>query len=92
MAVLTTGCASLPEPVPRVDNHALADHQATDLGRLAMANAPGPDVSGLRLLSSGEDALGSLAALADMALLSDQALLQRIDLALRAITVTKETP
>lgn len=67
VAALTTGCASLPEPVPRADTHALADHHATELGRLAIANAPGPGVSGLRLLASGEDALGSLAALADNA-------------------------
>ena len=62
MATLTTACASLPDPVPRADTHALADYKATDLGRLTSASAPGPDVSGLRLLSSGDEALGSLAA------------------------------
>ncbi|MBC7700482.1 MAG: phospholipase D family protein [Massilia sp.] len=67
MATLTTACASLPAPVPRADAHALADHQASDLGRLTIKSAPGPDVSGLRLLSSGEDAMGALAALADNA-------------------------
>lgn len=67
MATLTTACASLPAPVPRPDAHAFADHKATELGRLTSASAPGPDVSGLRLLSSGDEALGSLAALADNA-------------------------
>src|ERR1700712_1327722 len=66
---LTTACASLPAPVPRPDAHALAqaDYQATDLGRLTASSAPGANVSGFRLLASGEDALGSLVALADNA-------------------------
>lgn len=67
VATLGAGCASLPEPVPRPDTHALADYKTTDLGRLTAKTAPGPDVSGLRLLASGDDALGSLAALADNA-------------------------
>lgn len=67
VAVLATGCASLPPPVPRPDAHALATPQNTDLGRLAIAVAPGPGVSGFRLLASGEEALSSLAALADNA-------------------------
>ncbi|RZL01719.1 MAG: phospholipase D family protein [Rubrivivax sp.] len=41
--------------------------RGTGGGRLAIAAAPGPGVSGFRLLASGEDALGSLAALADNA-------------------------
>ena len=67
LALLTTACASLPPPVPREDAHALAHPQTTALGRLAVAASPGPELSGLRLLSSGEDALGSLVALADNA-------------------------
>lgn len=66
-AVLTTGCASLPPPVAREPEHALAAFQSTKLGRLALAATPGPGVSGVCLLSSGEEALGSLAALADHA-------------------------
>ena len=64
---LAAGCASLPPPVPRPDAHALANPQTTELGQLAIAAAPGPGLSGFRLLASGEDALGSLAALADNA-------------------------
>lgn len=67
VALLATGCASLPPPVPRPDAHALATPQNTALGRLAIAVAPGPEVSGFRLLASGEEALSSLAALADNA-------------------------
>lgn len=67
VASLTLGCASLPPPVPRPDVHALANPQTTELGKLAIAAAPGPGLSGFRLLASGEDALGSLAALADNA-------------------------
>ncbi len=67
IASLTTACASLPEPVPRADAHALADYETTELGRLASATAPAPNVSGFRLLASGDDALGSLVALADNA-------------------------
>lgn len=62
-----TACASLPPPVAREPEHALADVQSTELGRLATAATPGPGVSGVCLLSSGEEALGSLAALADRA-------------------------
>jgi phosphatidylserine/phosphatidylglycerophosphate/cardiolipin synthase-like enzyme len=64
---LTAGCASLPPPVPRPDAHALANPQTTQLGKLAIAAAPGPGVSGFRLLSSGEEAMGTLATLADNA-------------------------
>ena len=66
-AVLTTACASLPEPVPRSDAHALAGYQTTELGRLTAAAAPNAQLSGLRLLASGEDALSALVALADNA-------------------------
>ncbi|RZI85220.1 MAG: phospholipase D family protein [Rubrivivax sp.] len=61
------GCATLPPPQPKAAAHALADSSSTALGRLVTGAAPGPRVSGFRLLSSGEDALGSLAALADNA-------------------------
>jgi putative cardiolipin synthase len=67
LLLLMTACASLPTPVARAPEHALANPQTTSLGRLAAASAPGPGVSGVQLLSSGEEALGSLAALADHA-------------------------
>jgi len=61
------GCASLPAPQPRAPVKAFAEPQATPLGQLAAAAAPSPEVSGFRLMVSGEDAFGSLAALADHA-------------------------
>lgn len=57
-------CASLPAPEPRATSRAFAYPEQTALGRLVLARAPGPKVSGARLLVSGEDALGSLATLA----------------------------
>lgn len=59
------GCASLPPPLPRAPEAAFAAPETTTLGRLAAAAAPGPNVSGFRLLISGEDAFGALAALID---------------------------
>jgi phosphatidylserine/phosphatidylglycerophosphate/cardiolipin synthase-like enzyme len=61
------GCASLPDPVPRPDTHALADPSTTALGRLAAAATPSPEVSGFRLLVSGDEAFGALAELANRA-------------------------
>lgn len=66
-ALALTGCASLPPPQPRAPEAAFASPQSTSLGRLAAAAAPAPDVSGFRLLISGEDAFGALAALIDRA-------------------------
>lgn len=66
-AIALAACASLPPPVAREPVTAFAEPQATTLGRLAAAAAPAPEVSGFRLLVSGEEAFGSLAALADHA-------------------------
>ena len=62
-----SGCASLPEPVERPRVEALAQPQATPLGRLVAQSSPHARLSGFRLLVSGEDALGTLMTLADQA-------------------------
>jgi putative cardiolipin synthase len=67
------GCASLPRQVARPRTVALEHPTETRLGRLAEAGAiassgPGAhELSGIRLLASGEEALESLVALADRA-------------------------
>lgn len=66
-AVLASGCATLPEPVARAHEAAFDAPETTKLGRLVAAHAPGPGLSGLRLLLSGHEAYGSLIALADHA-------------------------
>ena len=65
---LLTGCASLPEHVDRPVTTALPNAEsATLLGRLAQTNAPSADVSGFRLIPSGEEAYATLLTLADRA-------------------------
>lgn len=65
---LVTGCASLPEHVDRPVTTALPNAEsATSLGRLAQSNAPSADVSGFRLIPSGEEAYATLLTLADRA-------------------------
>lgn len=66
-AALSSGCASLPPPVPRAAEAAFDAPHTTRLGRMALAAAPSPELSGFRLLVSGHDAFGALAALADSA-------------------------
>ncbi|MCT7326958.1 phospholipase D family protein [Ralstonia mojiangensis] len=66
--LLLTGCASLPEHVDRPVTTALPNAEsATSLGRLVQTNAPSPDVSGFRLIPSGEEAYATLLTLADRA-------------------------
>jgi len=67
LTLLLAACASLPAPVSSQPTHAWANPQATHLGGLIAKSSPGAAVSGFRLLASGEEALGSLAALADHA-------------------------
>jgi phosphatidylserine/phosphatidylglycerophosphate/cardiolipin synthase-like enzyme len=64
--LLLSGCASLP---PHVETHseALRDPQMTSLGHIIAAETGGKNLSGFRLLTSGEEALGDLIALADHA-------------------------
>lgn len=74
LAVLgISGCASLPRQVARPRTVALDYPSVTHLGRLAEAGAiansgaGAGELSGIRLLASGEEALQSLIALADRA-------------------------
>lgn len=65
---LLSGCVSLPEHVDRPVTTALPNAEsATSLGRLAQSNAPSADVSGFRLIPSGEEAYATLLTLADRA-------------------------
>jgi len=67
LAFALVSCASLPAPQPRPAQRAFAQPQDTTLGRMVAASAPDSHSSGVRLLVSGEDALGSLVALAHSA-------------------------
>lgn len=68
LALALAACASLPPPPPdKPVSHALAQPADTALGRLVAKSAPHANLSGFRLLLSGEDAFGALAALADHA-------------------------
>ena len=61
------GCASLPSHVERSRSVALTPGEDTRLGRLVAANAAPDELSGIRLLATGAEALQSLLALADRA-------------------------
>ncbi|RPH67060.1 MAG: phospholipase D family protein [Burkholderiales bacterium] len=64
---LSPACASLPPPPDKPVTHAWTQPDVTALGRMARAAAPNAQLSGFRLLVSGEDALAALMALADRA-------------------------
>jgi putative cardiolipin synthase len=63
------GCAGLPQHVRKIPSEALHSPQSTALGRIVEQSEDGNarTLSGIRLLTSGEDALDSLIALADHA-------------------------
>jgi phosphatidylserine/phosphatidylglycerophosphate/cardiolipin synthase-like enzyme len=61
------GCAGLPRHVQKTPSVALQHPETTTLGRIVAADELGKNLSGFRLLSSGEAALASLIALADHA-------------------------
>src|SRR5271165_4300933 len=60
------GCASLPRHVHKEHSEALRDVSATTLGRI-VTETERRNLSGIRLLASGDEALASLIALADRA-------------------------
>ena len=62
-----SACATLPRHVHKMPSHALEDPAGTTLGRVVAASGGAPNLSGVRLLASGEEALASLIALADHA-------------------------
>jgi cardiolipin synthase C len=67
VALLLSGCASLPRHVDKPRSEALSNPQTTTLGRLIAAEETNKNLSGIRLLTSGEEALADLIALADHA-------------------------
>jgi putative cardiolipin synthase len=66
---ILAGCAGLPQHVKKYPSEALESPQATRLGQIVEESEDGNarTLSGIRLLSSGEEALHSLIALADHA-------------------------
>jgi putative cardiolipin synthase len=62
-----TGCAGLPRHVQKTPSVAFQQPETTTLGRIVAADEIGKNLSGFRLLSSGEAALASLITLADHA-------------------------
>jgi cardiolipin synthase C len=66
-AILLGGCAGLPRHVHKTPSTAFQHPETTTLGRIVAADEAGKNLSGFRLLSSGEAALASLIALADHA-------------------------
>src|SRR5258708_26344821 len=67
LALLISGCATLPRHVEKSPSLALPNPDTTSLGRIVAAEESGKNLSGIRLLTSGEEALGDLIALADHA-------------------------
>jgi phosphatidylserine/phosphatidylglycerophosphate/cardiolipin synthase-like enzyme len=65
--LLFSGCASLPRPVEKPGSEALQRPETTTLGRIVEQDEEGKKLSGIRLLTSGDEALASLIALADHA-------------------------
>src|SRR5947209_8055485 len=64
---LLAGCVGLPLHVQKLHSEALHQSATTTLGRVAVHLGGGSNLSGIRLLSSGDEALASLIALADRA-------------------------
>jgi phosphatidylserine/phosphatidylglycerophosphate/cardiolipin synthase-like enzyme len=69
IVLIASGCAGLPRHVQKVRSEALANPASTSLGEIVASDEAGKnkDLSGIRLLASGEEALASLIALADHA-------------------------
>jgi len=65
--LILTGCAGLPRHFQKTRSEALATSAGTELGAIVAANEIGKNLSGIRLLASGDEALASLIALADHA-------------------------
>jgi cardiolipin synthase C len=65
--LVLAGCAGLPRHVHKTPSVAFQHPETTTLGRIVAADEVGKNLSGFRLLSSGEAALASLIALADHA-------------------------
>ena len=67
VVALLAGCAGLPRHVQKTPSAAFQHPETTTLGQIVAADEIGKNLSGFRLLSSGEAALASLITLADHA-------------------------
>src|ERR1700728_3204721 len=67
LALVLSGCVGLPRHVEKSRSEALPHPETTSLGRLIAGEEAGRNLSGIRLLTSGEEALADLIALADHA-------------------------
>ncbi len=65
--LVLSGCAGLPRHVEKTHSIAFQSPDTTTLGRIVADEQVGNNLSGIRLLSSGDEALASLIALADHA-------------------------
>jgi phosphatidylserine/phosphatidylglycerophosphate/cardiolipin synthase-like enzyme len=65
--LILAGCVGLPRHVHKLTSESLPHPETTSLGRIVAADNGGPNLSGIRLLTSGDEALASLIALADRA-------------------------
>jgi putative cardiolipin synthase len=66
-AILLGGCAGLPRHVHKTPSSAFQHPETTTLGQIVASDEIGKNLSGIRLLSSGEEAFASLITLADHA-------------------------
>jgi putative cardiolipin synthase len=66
-AILLGGCAGLPRHVHKTPSTAFQHPETTTLGQIVAGDQIGKNLSGIRLLSSGEEAFASLITLADHA-------------------------
>ncbi|MGB6352409.1 MAG: phospholipase D family protein [Steroidobacteraceae bacterium] len=67
VGLLLSGCVGLPRHVQKYRSEALPNPETTSLGRLVATEESNKNLSGIRLLTSGEEALADLIALADHA-------------------------
>ena len=67
LLVAVSGCATLPRHVEKTTSTALQNPDTTSLGRIVAAEESVKTLSGIRLLTSGDEALADLIALADHA-------------------------
>lgn len=65
--LILAGCVGLPQHVRKYTTESLEHAENTALGRIARRNSVGRNLSGIRLLTSGDEALESLIALTDRA-------------------------
>jgi phosphatidylserine/phosphatidylglycerophosphate/cardiolipin synthase-like enzyme len=65
--LVLAGCAGLPRHVLKTPSTAFQQPETTTLGRIVAEDEVGKNLSGIRLLSTGEEAFASLITLADHA-------------------------